>query len=112
MTVKIFKMNENDWVAAEDLDSAMCCLSLMVHDGSIDGSFLEDYIDDPCELTDEEMNTMKLGDEDDYGAAVGHTKEGREERLEKYRATIPTFCEALEKQLKTQKPPFYFAGTE
>ena len=62
--MKIFAMNQCDWMAAENLESAAA-------------AYLKDYASDydpecdPHELTDEDMDRMRFHDDEDEGLDVG-----------------------------------------
>lgn len=58
--VKVFEMNDCDWVAAATLESAVAHY-LKEHAG---GRSAEDAMDNPHELTEEEMESLIFSDED------------------------------------------------
>lgn len=62
--IKIFKMNENDYVAANNLDEAKQCLADTVNDGNIGADFESEFIEDPFELTSEQLNTIMFYDDE------------------------------------------------
>ena len=58
--MKVFRLNDCDWYASEDMESA---INQIMHDT---GNAREDCIDDNAhELTDEEMSKFCVRDEDD-----------------------------------------------
>ena len=58
--MKIFKLNDCDWYAAEDMESA---INQIMHDT---GNAREDCVDSSAhELTDEEMDRLKFVDENE-----------------------------------------------
>ena len=64
MKIKIYKVNDYDWIAASSLDDAIKCLSEMLGDGIVDDKFKEEFIDDPHTLDSVAMDTMRFIDED------------------------------------------------
>lgn len=114
MKVRIYKMNDCDWIAATSMDEAKRCLSEHVHDGSVDEEFHDNFIDDPSELDEETMNTLKLGDEEEMWNAIRDKKgDEREAALKEYRDGRPTFKQALDEMMSQGKAvPFFFASTE
>lgn len=93
MEVKIFKLNDYDWVAATSLDEAKLCLSKLVHDGSIGEEFHDNYIDCPNELSEADLDRMQFVSD-----------EHPENR---------SFREELKHNLSVgEEVPFFFASTE
>ena len=60
--MKIFKMNEFDWVAAETLEEATKCLAENLSNGIVDDDFKNEFIDSPHELDDLDMQRLKFGE--------------------------------------------------
>lgn len=115
--VYIFKMNECDYVAAHNLDDAKKCLSEMVHDGTVDAQFEDEFLDNPHSLDYAEMTRLKLTDEDDMNEAMqdhegDKTGDEWKERQKKYLESCPSFNEALTQRLNVESPPFHFASSE
>jgi hypothetical protein len=61
--MKIFKMNDNDFVAAENLESAKQCLAEMLGNGIVTREFEGDFIDDPEELSEAQLDKYQFHDE-------------------------------------------------
>lgn len=116
--MKIFKMNDSDWVAAENLESAIQCMADQFSEGEVTEMFKDEFIDNPHELTDEAMDTLKLTDEDAQQEAcedqpTDKTGDEWKERQEKYLATCPTFRQALQKMIDDgDEFPTHFASAE
>ena len=90
--VKIFQLNEHDWVAAETMEEAIKCLL------DITGESEEDiiYLDVAHELDFDSMTHMKAIDEDDVG-----------------KKPPESFLSILEFKIKCgEKFPQYFFGNE
>ena len=62
--VKIWKMNDCDWVAAETLGQAKQCLADTVGSGTVNKEFEDEFLDEPEALSPFEMKTLKFRDED------------------------------------------------
>lgn len=62
--MKIFKMNDADWVAAATLDEAKKCLAEMFSDGNVTKDFEEEFIDQPHELDEAALTTLQFVDEE------------------------------------------------
>jgi hypothetical protein len=115
--VKIFKMNDCDWVAARTLEEAKKCLAEIVSDGVVNEDFEKNYLDDPRELGASALDTLRLGDEDEMNKAISERESDTtgnewEKRLKVYNDNLPTFREALAQRLTKEKPPFFFATSE
>lgn len=116
--VKIWKMNECDWVAAETLKDAKQCMADTVGNGVVDDKFEEEFLEDPEEISEESMDKYTLGDEDKQWeasqAADAQDELSWEEYMEKnYYSKLPSFRQALAKRIEAgDKPPFFFASTE
>lgn len=96
--VKIWQMSEYDWVAAETLEEAKDCLSLTL--GCETPEELEEYLDDPRELTEAELDEYEFCDSDEDGNP--NPEVGKR-----------SFREELARQVAAgTKFPCYFAGTE
>jgi hypothetical protein len=93
--VKIFKLNDCDWVAATSLDEAIGCLATCVSNGVVDDDFREEFLDDPYELNDADLDQLKFREEDEP-----------ETEWRTFRAELQLRLEA------GAKPPFFFASTE
>lgn len=94
--IKIYRMSEFDWVAAETLKDAVQCLADILNSGKIDKNFEREYLDKPRELTDEEMDTLVFQDE------IGNNRSKKR-----------TFRKELEKRIKSKtKFPELFAVQE
>lgn len=99
-TVKVFEINDCEWMAGEDLESviqdyfknyAMC-------EDTLENR--EEYCPEPMELSDETMERLKYHDIEGDLVGDGEKK-------------VYTFREALNLMLaKGMKAPFYFASTE
>lgn len=61
--IKIFKLNDCDWWAGEDLDSVKSAYLREMDITDLQG--IESAFDDPRELFDEEMDRLKFVDGDD-----------------------------------------------
>lgn len=97
--MKIFKLNDSDWVAAKSMEEAKKCLAETVALGRVDAEFEEEFIDSPHELSDFEMNNLFLRDEE---------PEDEEEEVKK-----ETFRVALDRMLQDgTKFPTHFASSE
>ena len=85
--MKIFAMNDCDWMAGEDIESVTAAYT---------SAFGEDSDDPPVELTDAEMDKYRFADEDAEGP-------------EKW----PTFRQELQRRVDAgQEFPQFFATTE
>lgn len=78
--MKIWKMNDSDWVAAVGLESAKKALADLLCDGKIED--VGEYLDEPRELTEAEYDQLKFSDfepgDDEYGQP-GATRTFREQ---------------------------------
>lgn len=94
--IKIFQMNDCDWVAAETLAEAKQCLADHIDRGVVDEQFERDFIKEPYAISKEAMDKLKfLGDE---GAP--------------YEAPV-TFRQELKRRINAgEKFPQMFASTE
>ena len=116
--MKIFKLNDSDWVAAESLESAKKCLADMINDGVVDAAFEDEYIDTPYELDEEEMNTIKMTDEEDYyemnnKADQDSSGKSWQSYYDEYIESCPTFKQELDRMIAEGKEfPMYFASSE
>jgi hypothetical protein len=63
--IKIWKLNEGDYVAAATLDEAKKYLAEKVSDGLVTPEFEEEFIDDATEVTAQGLDTMTISDEDE-----------------------------------------------
>ncbi len=91
MTIKIYQMNDCDWVAAENLQDAKKALSECIGDDA------DELVEDPFELSDEQMNKLKFVDD-------LYDRENSDER---------TFKEQLEIMITNgEKFPCMFASSE
>ena len=98
ITIKVFKLNEYDYVAAETMEDAKKCLAESISNGVVDQDFEDEYIDSPHELTEIEMDKMKLSDLDDPN---------------KKDDPAPTFKQALQDMIESGETfPTYFASSE
>jgi hypothetical protein len=89
--IKVFKLNECDWWAGEDLISVTSAY-MKETDGEVDDFELK-------ELTEEDMNKFKLVDDD--GETVGSG------------TVLGTFREVLDRMIASgQTFPCFFASTE
>ena len=61
--MKIFKMNDCDWVAAKTLEEAKLCLAKQMANGVVDEKFEEEFLDCPYELSEEDTERLKFVDE-------------------------------------------------
>lgn len=96
--MKIFKLNDSDWVAADTLEDAKKCLADTVALGKVNAEFEEEFIESPRELSDFEMNNLFLRDEEPED----------EEEVKK-----ETFRVALDRMLQDgTKFPTHFASSE
>lgn len=92
--MKIYKMNDCDWIAAENLDEAKLCLAVLIDRGVVDAKFEEEYLDDPYEISEEQWDKLKFVDEDDP-------------------KDVRSFREELQRMMdKGTKFPAFFASTE
>lgn len=114
--MKIFKMNDCDYCAAETKEDALQALADCIGDGQVTPQFIEEYdCHDVRELTDEEYDRLKMIDEDDYYRAVEDPDEDEtyEERRKKYMESCPTFRQTLDKMVADgEKFPCHFASSE
>lgn len=115
--IKLWKLNESDWCAAETLEGAKEALANMVNDGNCGPDFDENYIDDPHEVTAAEMDRLKLIDDDELSEAMedqpGDDKDAWKKRHDEYMAKAPTFRQALQKMIDDGETfPCHFASSE
>jgi len=85
--IKIFRLNDYEWYAGETLQECIDWLMKATkYDKDSDLHFGEDdFVDDPSELTEEQMNTLMFYDEDT------DTKMTFRQRLDKLIAEGETF---------------------
>lgn len=111
--MKIWKMNQSDWVAAETLEDAKQGLANTIGDGKLTPEFEAEYIEDPYEIGDNHLDTLKLTDEDDLSEAMGDDREKWDENKNKYMDSCPTFRQALQKMIYDGVQfPTHFAATD
>jgi len=99
---KVFAMNECDWVAAFDLESAKQCYAEWLNYDSVASAEADAMYDDPAELSEADMQRIQFThDRDDPGEceAYGHTECSFADRLKEMIAEGQTF-------------PSFFASTE
>lgn len=111
--MKIYKLNDSDYVAAENLEDAKKCLQEMI--GEEDSEMFEsDYIDDPYEVSQDEMNRLKYTDEDDWFDFRDKSQGTNfSETWEAYIKTCPTFQQELDQRIRENYSfPHHFASTE
>lgn len=110
--IKIWKMNECDWYASEDLEGAKRAMLETIGppaEDQTEAEFFEEYLEDPYELDDAALDTLKFceeeyDDEDDLDERGEPKRKGGEKR---------TFREQLAKMIAAgDKFPCYFASTE
>ena len=91
--IKIFQMNENDYVAARTLEEAKQCLADLLNNGLMNEEFEKECIDEPHELTELDLDYRVMHDE--HGNQTG------------------TFNECLAEMIKDGETfPAYFASSE
>ena len=118
MKMKIFKMNDCDFVAAENIDDAKRALAELLADGVVTPEFEAEYIDDPHEISNAAYDNLKLTDEDEMHEALDKLPEIRSQGefrscVDKYVASCPTFREALNKMVAAGETfPCHFASSE
>lgn len=89
--MKIFRLNEYDWYAAETLEEAIAGYKELTGVG-------DDGVDDPWELDDEELDRLKFHFTDDNEQSTG---------------VVMSFRDALAKRIADgEKFPYFFASTE
>lgn len=116
--MKIWKMSDHDWCAAETLQEAKQVLADQINDGVVDKDFEDEYLDEPHALTDAEMDSVKFTDEDEIGLAMAKhdddkTGEEWKARVELVKEKSPSIRQVLQERIKAgQKFPQYFAGCE
>lgn len=115
--IKLFKMNENDWVAAENLEDAKRALAETMNDGKQGEAFEEEFIDCSHEIDDADLDVLKLTDDDEMQEAMETlpTDKGEEwkERYQKYLESAPTFRQALQKMIdEGTEFPTHFASAD
>lgn len=88
--MKIFKLNDCDWFAAGTLEEAILC-------AKTECGYDDDSIEDPHELTDEEMDRLQYRFTDDYDRPLASM----------------SFRAALAKRIADgERFPYMFASTE
>jgi hypothetical protein len=115
--MKIYKMNEYDWVAAETLDEAKQALADTVNDGKIGPEFEDEFIENPYEVSEEELNILKLVDDDEINGAIEDKPDDQEgdwkKRYDQVRENSPTFKQALQKMIDDGETfPAHFASSD
>lgn len=110
--IKIWKMNDTDWVAAVTIDEAKQCLADTLNDGKVGAAFEDEFISDPHEISQEEYDDHKLTDEDEASEFMEkHASD--DDAYDKYHATCPTFRQALQKMVDDgHEFPSFFATAE
>ncbi len=99
-TIKIFQLNDCEWMAGEDLESVIQDYFKNYISEEVRPEIREVFLYEAEELSDEDMDRLKYHDIEGDLAGDGVKK-------------IYTFREALNKMLeKGDKAPFYFASTE
>lgn len=99
-TIKVFEINDCEWMAGEDLESVIQDYLKNYMSCEDTPENREEYCPEPCELNDETMDRLHYHDIEGDLAGDGVKK-------------IYTFREALNKMLENgAKAPFYFASTE
>lgn len=61
--IKVWKLNDFDWVLAKTLEEAKQCYANTVSDGVVDKEFEEEFIDSPHEETD--LDTKMILDDNE-----------------------------------------------
>ena len=111
--IKLFRMNDADWVAAKTLEEAKQCLADFFANGIIDKAFEEEFLDNPREITEQEMDTFKFIDEEEIDNLGEGDHNTFEERLDVYYKACPTFRQALANKIADGgKFPCHFASAE
>lgn len=105
--LKLFKVNDTDWFAAESLEGAkqavMECFGPPAP-GQTREEFYEEILEDPYEVGDEHLDTLTLvGEEYD-------DEDDRDEKGEPKRKRDPD--QTFRQVLAAMKSPGYFASTE
>lgn len=75
--MKVFKINQNDWVAAESMDQAIKFYLECVAGGKDTPEIRDEYIENPTELTEDQMlNHTHFGDDNSLsGSAISFKAE-------------------------------------
>jgi hypothetical protein len=96
-TIKVFEVNDCDWVAAATLEDAMAFYAKECFAGNRAEAF-PDGEEEVAEVTDEAMNRLKFRDDEFH---------------DDDKATIRTFREELQRRIDAgDKFPQFFASTE
>lgn len=99
--IKIFKMNDYDWVAASNLEGAKLCLAKECADGIVDADFEDEFLDNPRALTDDEMLECQFYDDE---------PKWDEDKQDYIISTSRSFREELTKRIdRGESFPQYFA---
>ena len=113
--IKLFKMNETDWIAAKTLEDAKQGLADTIGDGKVTPEFEDEWIENPHELSDADLDEHKLTDEDAMDEFLRKRDSDSDlgQSIDAYYATCPTFRQAL----KTMEDngivfPCHFASSE
>jgi hypothetical protein len=95
--MKIWKLNDCEWYAAETLDDAKRALLETIGppaEGQTEAEFFEEFLENPCEVGDEHLDKLKFVDEDKPGEEI-------------------TFRQELQRMISDGKEfPRFFASTE
>ena len=115
--MKVFQLNDVDCVAAKNIEEAIQFYYVQVSNGVVDEKFIEEFLEEPFEISEAEMNSKKLIDidEDDFFKRLKELEERYtvKEAHEILMIDMPTYAEVLKKQIAEKEQfPLLFSSSE